>query len=119
MTLPPEATTPDQIIRRSRFWQMIADLPSTNFRIFIGVGLSMLFVIVTLVGVMMGRINNTNENPLYIIGTFLLLQMGLDVAQFKFKRDTYYAPQPPVVAAPPDREDAPRRVTQPTAGVRK
>lgn len=110
MTIPgttlPDTRVP-QVVKRSKFWQMIADLPSTNFRIFVGVVMSVLFVIVGLVGIIIGRITSANDGPLYIVAGFILLQMGLDVAQFKFKRETYQAPNPPA-PAPPDREDAPK-----------
>jgi small neutral amino acid transporter SnatA (MarC family) len=103
----PGTTTPDAnvpaVVKRSKFWQMIADLPSTNFRIFVGVLMGVLFVIVTLIGVILGKISETNDGALYIVGGFILIQMGLDVAQFKFKRDTYQ-PAPP---ARPDVEDTP------------
>jgi hypothetical protein len=108
MTIPgttaSDAGVP-MIVKRSKFWAMIADLPSTNFRIFVGVLMSVLFVLVALAGIMLGRITSANDGALYIVGGFILLQMGLDVAQFKFKRDTYQAPNPPA-PAPPDREDA-------------
>lgn len=110
----PGTTLPDdkvpQIVKRSKFWQMIADLPSTNFRIFVGVVMSVLFVLVALIGIIIGKITGSNDGALYIVAGFILLQMGLDVAQFKFKRDTYQAPTVPTTSAPPDREDAPKTV---------
>lgn len=113
-TLP--ANNVPAVVKRSRFWQMIADLPSTNFRIFVGVCLSVGFVLVALAGIMLGKITEANDGALYIVAGFILLQMGLDVAQFKFKRDTYQAVTPPAVPAPPDREDANKIVTPPNTG---
>ena len=84
----PVAPTPD-VKAQSKFWQMIADLPSTNFRIFVGVCLSALYVVVVLAGVVTARIHEADHEALYIVGAFILLQMGIDVAQFKFKRDSY------------------------------
>lgn len=81
----------------------IAELPSTNFRIFVSVLLAILYVAVTLGGVVLGRIAGANDSTLYMLGGFLLVMMGLDVAQFKVKRDTYTGSPP----SPPDREDKP------------
>lgn len=86
-------------------WDTIKGLPSTNFRIFVGVLLSVIYVLWVLTGVTFGRINDTNATIIYSLGVFILLQEGLDVAQFKFKRDTY-VPAPP---AKPDIEDTPTK----------
>jgi len=42
-----------------------------------------------LAGVVTARIHEADHEALYIVGAFILLQMGIDVAQFKFKRDSY------------------------------
>lgn len=93
-------------------WNDLREMPSTNVRCFIGVLLSIVFVVVSLGGIIAGRITAENQSTLYIVGGFIALEMGLDVAQFVAKRQTYQ-PDPPVAPqpAPPDREDAPKGET--------
>jgi hypothetical protein len=77
----------------------LAELPSTNFRIFVSVCLAVVFVLTMLLGIVLGR-----EIPLDIatmLATFLAAMMGIDLVQFKVKRDTF-TPAPP---AAPDVED--------------
>ena len=80
----------------------LAELPSTNFRIFMSVWLAAVYVLTVLGGILRGAVTDANNATLYLVGGFLLIMMGLDVAQFKFKRDSYL-PSPP---AEPDVEDA-------------
>lgn len=90
------------LISRLSVW--LPGMPSTNLRILVGIALSVVFVIVALVGIVLGRITNDNDNGLYIVGGFILIEMGLDVLQFGTKRvtDAGYASAkqgiPPAVA---------------------
>lgn len=79
----------------------VATFPSTNWRIFTSIWLSVVYVLGALV--MSGVNRPPPEHVLYIVGGFLLIMAGLDVAQFKIKRDSYVQAPP----ARPDVEDAP------------
>lgn len=74
-------------------------MPSTNVRIFASVILEVLFVLVILGGMLMGR-----TFPIEIVsalGTFITAWLGIDVAQFKFKRDSFVPIATPRPPAPP------------------
>ncbi len=64
----------------------IADLNTTSFRIFISVCLEVLYVLVVLVGIILGKTMPTE--PLYILGGFLIACLGLGNWQFRDKRTT-------------------------------
>ena len=82
----------------------LATLPTTNFRIFVSIMLAIVFVLVVLAGIVAGKITGTNDGPLYTVGGFLLIMMGLDVTQFSVKRLTHQPTEPP---NEPDAEDKP------------
>ena len=67
--------------------QWIAKLPTTNFRTLVGVCVSVLFVLAALISDALGR--PLQSETLWTLGSFLLLQMGLDVTQFTMKRRTF------------------------------
>lgn len=73
-------------------WTMIADLPSTNFRVFVSVLLEILFFVVVLVAIALGR--PLQAEIVYALGFFLTVWLGIDVAQFKIKRDSFVAALP-------------------------
>lgn len=89
-------------------WPKMSTLPLTNFRGFVGVMLSVIFVLFVLAGIMLDKIDDSNQVVVSIVGSFILVQMGFDIAQFRIKRKTYVAPRPPATSTPPDREDAPQ-----------
>lgn len=77
----------------------LAEFPSTNARIFVTIVMAFLFTTTVAVGEIVGHpIPQSTQITVY---SFLTVWAGLDVAQFKIKRDSY-APSPP---APPDIED--------------
>lgn len=87
--------------RFEAFGLAIKHLPSTNFRIFVSVLLSVVFVIGTMVLVGLGT--EPSEYVLAVIAAFLLAMMGLDVTQFAIKRKTHdkFAPGLDPEAPPP------------------
>ena len=70
------------------FIEHLSVLPTTNFRIFSGIVQSWLYIIVCLVGITAGWINDVNIYPIIVVGGFILAQEGLDVTQFIQKRKT-------------------------------
>lgn len=64
----------------------IGRLPTTNFRIFVGVMLAVVFVAVLLVGAVMGRV--LDDGTRMTVAVFIGVMMGLDVTQFSVKRAT-------------------------------
>ena len=65
-------------------------MPTTSFRILVGIALAVIYVLILLLAIVFNKFNaNTPMAPLYIVGSFILIQMGLDVAQFTAKRSTY------------------------------
>lgn len=72
---------------------VLGRLPTTNLRIVTSVGLSVVFVLGTMAAGLLGR--ELDSSNVYTIAGFLLIMMGLDVAQFHSKRRTHdrYGPQ--------------------------
>src|SRR4051812_7017863 len=71
------------------FMDEIATLPTTNFRIFVSICLAVVYFIVYMVGLLLGKITDANTYASLGIGVFLLTMMGLDVMQFWAKRATF------------------------------
>jgi hypothetical protein len=67
--------------------EWIAKAPTTNLRILNGIALANLFVVIMLVAIVLGR--PMDFDNLMTLGGFILIQMGLDVAQFGWKRSTF------------------------------
>jgi len=67
-------------------------MPSTNARIFVSVILAALYVIVLLTAIVIGRTLQTEV--VTALGFFLTIWLGIDVAQFKIKRDSFNAALP-------------------------
>jgi hypothetical protein len=64
----------------------VNDLNTTNYRIIIAVWLAVLYVVVGLGGIVLGR--PMNNEALYIIGGFVIACLGLGNWQFRDKRTT-------------------------------
>lgn len=74
----------------------IRDLPSTNYRIFLGIWLSVLVVLVFTLCVAIQR--EIQVEAVYAIFAFLGVVLGLDVTQFNIKRKTEIVTPPQVTA---------------------
>ena len=86
-TAPPPPPPPQKPVP---FFAKLAEMPTTSFRIVVGIVLAVIYVLVLLVAIVFDKFNaNTPMAPLYIVGSFILIQMGLDVAQFTAQRTTY------------------------------
>lgn len=81
--------------------KFIAELATTNLRIAAGVVMAIAFVVFIMVGILLGRITDANTNAILALGSFILLQEGIDVTQFAIKRYTYT----PEAHDTPPRED--------------
>lgn len=81
----------------------LQDLPTTNLRILVSIGLAVVFVIGTMIASMIDRL--PPAAALTTIAGFLLVMMGLDVAQFAAKRASFRAElrgvEPPAAPEPP------------------
>jgi uncharacterized membrane protein len=73
-------------------WDWVAAMPSTNFRIFVSVLLEVVYVLVVLGAMVLGR--SLPVEIVYGIGSFILVCLGISAAQFKFKRETFSSPSP-------------------------
>lgn len=93
------------------FVDFLDQLPGTNFRTFIGVLSSVLFVVVVLVGLILRRITAADVPVIASVGSFILVQMGLDVKQFIEKRRTFT--HPPTGAGLPPAPDQPAAAETP------
>lgn len=67
--------------------EWIAKAPTTNLRILNGISLASIFVLGTMIASLFGI--DINETVLLYVGGFILVQEGLDVAQFGWKRGTF------------------------------
>src|SRR4051812_23387699 len=67
--------------------QWLVDLPTTNLRALVGIVLSVIYVTTLLFMDAIGH--HASETVVWSLGTFILLQMGLDVTQFAVKRNTF------------------------------
>ena len=72
---------------RTRLLQWLCQLPTTNARIATSILLAALYVLVSLAGAVLEH--PVDATTLYAIGGFLLIMMGLDVAQYSAKRITF------------------------------
>lgn len=68
---------------------MIATAPTTNIRLLIGLGMSVTFVLVNLIGGMMEPARVLPDPVFYGLGGFILLHLGIDVTHFGIKRSTF------------------------------
>lgn len=75
----------------------IRTLPSTNYRIFVSLWLSVLVVLVFTIAVVQGREFSTEQ--MFTIFGFLGLLLGLDVTQFVMKRKTEIVTPPESLAS--------------------
>lgn len=82
----------------------IAELATTNMRIAAGVLMAVAFVAFIMAGILLGKITDANTNTILALGSFILLQEGIDVTQFAIKRYTY---------APEAHDTPPREDVQP------
>lgn len=84
-----------------RFFDVVRDMPSTNVRIFVGIGLAVVYVLGSMFGsFLIGltvALNEPGEVPLNILpnadvhqwlGIFILVMLGIDTTQFAVKRIT-------------------------------
>lgn len=65
----------------------ISTAPTTNIRILTGIGLAVIFVLGTMVAALFGH--KIDFDVFVAIGTFILVQEGLDVLQWGIKRKTF------------------------------
>ena len=79
------------------WWAWLADYPSTNARIWASTVLASLYVLVV-VGCLMAH-RALDVDVMETVQWFLLVMMGLDVAQFVGKRATHKGTQPDAGAA--------------------
>lgn len=89
--------------RGEQFNKFMAELPSTSLRISVSIVLAVFFVLVTMIGIVSGKVDNGTIESLDTVSHFILFMMLADVAQFAAKRFSYDKDPPPT----PDREDAP------------
>ncbi|HTJ62143.1 MAG TPA: hypothetical protein VL333_13210 [Candidatus Saccharimonadales bacterium] len=83
-------------------WSWIEDVPTTNLRIVVSIGLSALYVLVMTVGLVLEK--HIDLEVSVTLGGFLLTMGGLDVTQYIQKRKTHIpgeAPDPPTTADVP------------------
>lgn len=71
------------------FIEHLATLPATNFTVFVGQGLAVLFVAFDLIGIAAGWITPENDSTLYLPAGFIAAMLGLAVTQFGIKRATF------------------------------
>jgi hypothetical protein len=71
------------------FIDHLATLPATNFTIFIGQGLAVLFIVFDLTGIATGWVTDANQSFLYLPAGFIAAMLGLGVTQFGIKRATF------------------------------
>ena len=67
--------------------EWIAKAPTTNMRILNGIVLANIYVLVMLAGIVLGR--PMHFDATMTVGGFVLVQLGLDLAQFGWKRSTF------------------------------
>jgi hypothetical protein len=65
----------------------IATAPTTNIRILAGVALAVVFVLGNMLAGLFGKVIALEVN--IMVGTFILIQEGLDVTQWAIKRKTF------------------------------
>jgi hypothetical protein len=65
----------------------IARLPTTNFRILVGILLAVAYVAILLIGAMMGKL--IDESTRHNVGIFIGVMLGIDFGQFIAKRTTF------------------------------
>lgn len=92
-------------------WKDLATLPTTNFKIAVGIGLTVLTGWVYLGMVLLGRDGQISEAIFNSWLLFLLGVLGISAAQYIGKRMTYAAPSPDseragVPAEPPPQKPA-------------
>jgi len=85
-----------------RFFDTVKDMPSTNVRVFVSIGLSILYVLGSMLGfLLIGVTAAFRTVPINILppqdvhewtGIFLLIMMGVDVVQYGIKRKTHNQP---------------------------
>jgi hypothetical protein len=78
------------------FNSFLQSYPSTNARLFVSAVLCVFYVVVVLVGMILGK--SIDGNVIWSIGTFLLVLSGLDAAQFTVKRKTTLVTPPTTTA---------------------
>jgi hypothetical protein len=83
------------LIRHHGGWDFITNLPTTNLRISVGIGLFAFFIVTTMWGGIGTKVWPPVDVILALAGA-ILLSMGLDVTQYGVKRSTE---KPEVIAA--------------------
>lgn len=95
--------------------EWIRTLPSTNYRIFVSLWLSVLVVLVFTIAVVEGREFSTEQ--MFTIFGFLGLLLGLDVTQFVMKRKSFKPGAPDDQAAMVDDGLSTKTTTERTTTV--
>lgn len=85
-----------------RFFDAVRDMPSTNVRIFVGIGLAIVYVLGSMLGAfLIGITASFRPVPINVlppqdvhewIGIFILIMLGIDTTQFAIKRATTHKP---------------------------
>ena len=95
----------------SKAW--VQDFPSANARLFVSLHLAIIWAIAGIAGVMIGRLNNTNDGAYFKIGIIISVWLGIDMSHFAFKRfsDERYARAKAAATTPPVVEAGPGSTT--------
>lgn len=81
-------------------WSWIENLPTTNLRILVSIGLASIYVLAMLVGIILGK--TIDLELAGALGVFLLTMMGLDVAQYVQKRKSFQQTDTPTAPTAPE-----------------
>lgn len=82
----------------------IANLVTTNFRIFVSVILAAIWAITGIIGALHGTFDAVNAAEFDHIGIAISVWLGIDVTQFLSKRLTYQAPAPDITVVTPQEK---------------